>query len=157
MKPSEILQSLKEALGLNRSQVLHIYELEEFPITQERLDAILKNRTKRNSAQATYEELGVFLDGLVTYKRGFKKESQNGEEVSLTNNLILKKIRAALNLKEFEIHLIFELADYKMSKSTIKDLFRSNNHPKLKECNNSILEAFLQGLNEFYFESNEYL
>lgn len=157
MKPSEILQSLKDILGLNRSQMLHIYRLEEFPITQERVDSILKNHSKRDSAQATYEELGVFLDGLIIYKRGLQKETKSSDDIVLTNNLILKKIRAALNLKELEINLIFELADYKITKSGIKDLFRSSSSPKLKECTNNTLRAFLEGLNEFYFESNEYL
>ncbi len=150
MKPGEIIRALKDALNLNRRQIQHIYELEEFPITLERLDTILKKRSKKNSANATYEELGVFLDGLISYKRG-KSQTATPEDVVLDNNLILKKIRAALNLKEYEIAIIFELADYKISKSTIKDMFRSNTHPKFKECSNKTLQAFLEGLEEFYF------
>ena len=150
MKPGEIIRALKDALNLNRRQIQHIYELEEFPMTLERLDTILKKRSKKNSANATYEELGVFLDGLISYKRG-KSQTATPEDVVLDNNLILKKIRAALNLKEYEIAIIFELADYKISKSTIKDMFRSNTHPKFKECSNKTLQAFLEGLEEFYF------
>ena len=49
---------------------------------------------------ATYEELGVFLDGFVTLKRGPSPKKPNDDEaVDLTNNLILKKLRIALNLK----------------------------------------------------------
>jgi uncharacterized protein YehS (DUF1456 family) len=156
MKTSEVIQSIKEALNLNRAQIMHIYELEEVLITKDRVDSILKNSSKKGSINATYEELGVFLDGLVQYKRGTSKQTQE-EDVILDNNLILKKLRAALNLKEHELIMIFELADYKISKSTIKDMFRSPNNPKLKECTNATLKAFLTGLNEFYFDSGEYL
>jgi len=156
MRPSEVIKDIKDALNLNRAQIMHIYSLEDFEMSKERLDSILKNRSKKNSANATYEELGVFLDGLIQYKRGTSKNEQN-DEVILDNNLILKKLRAALNLKEFEIAMIFELADFNISKSAIKDMFRSPTHPKLKECDNKTLKAFLEGLNEFYFDSGEYL
>jgi len=154
MNPSEVIKAVKEALNLNRRQILHIYELEDYPISIERLDKFLKNRSKKNSANATYEELGVFLDGLISYKRG-KKDTPPPQDVILDNNLILKKLRTALNLKEYEIEMIFELADFKISKSKIKDMFRSNVHPKFKECNNKTLKAFLEGLNEFYFDGGE--
>ena len=156
MRPSEVIKDIKDALNLNRAQIMHIYSLEDFEMSKERLDSILKNRSKKNSANATYEELGVFLDGLIQYKRGTSKKEQD-DEVILDNNLILKKLRAALNLKEFEIAMIFELADFNISKSAIKDMFRSPTHPKLKECDNKTLKAFLEGLNEFYFDSGEYL
>ena len=156
MKPSEIIQGIKEALNLNRAQIMHIYQLEDFAIDKDRLDSILKNSSKKGSVNATYEELGIFLDGLVQYKRGSSKKGRD-EEVVLDNNLILKKLRAALNLKELELTMIFELAEHTISKSATKDMFRSPSHPKLKECSNSTLKAFLAGLNEFYFDSGEYL
>jgi len=156
MTPSEIIKELKVALDLNRAQIMHLYELEEFPITKERLDSILKNRSKKNSSNATYEELGVFLDGLISQKRG-KPKAAPAEDVVLDNNLILKKLRVALNLKDTEIAIIFELADFKISKSAMKDLFRSYTHPKYRECDNKTLKAFIEGLNEFYYDSGEYL
>ena len=157
MKLSYIFQSLKEALNLNRKQIIHIYSLQDYYIDEERLNAILKNPSKKGAKEPTYEELGIFLDGLFEYKRKEKPRINEDEEVILDNNLILKKIRAALNLKEYEIELIFELADFKISKSQIKDLFRGANHPKLKYCDDKILKAFLEGLKEFYFDSGEYL
>ena len=157
MKLSYIFQSLKEALNLNRKQIIHIYSLQNYQMDEDRLNAILKNPSKKGAKEPTYEELGIFLDGLFEYKRKEKPRINEDEEVILDNNLILKKIRAALNLKEYEIELIFDLADFKISKSQIRDLFRSSNHPKLKYCDDKILKAFLEGLKEFYYDSGEYL
>ena len=131
-----------------------MYELENYPISPERVDSILKNRSKKNSANATFEELGVFLDGLVSYKRG-KSNTPSPQDVVLDNNLVIKKLRAALNLKEFEVEIIFELADFKISKTAIKNIFRSPTHLKYQECDNKTLEAFLEGLNEFYYDGGE--
>jgi len=156
LKLSYIFQSLKEALNLNRKQIIHIYSLQNYQMDEDRLNAILKNPSKKGAKEPTYEELGIFLDGLFEYKRKEKPRINEDEEVILDNNLILKKIRAALNLKEYEIELIFDLADFKISKSQIRDLFRSSNHPKLKYCDDKILKAFLEGLKEFYYDSGEY-
>ena len=157
MKLSSIIQSLKDALDLNRKQILHIYQLQDYAMDEKRLDAILKNPSKKSAKEASYEELGLFLDGLFEYKRGEKPTIPEDAEIELDNNLVLKKIRSALNLKEYEIAMIFELADFKISKSQIKDMFRSSNHPKLKICDNKTLNAFLEGLKEFYYDSGEYL
>ncbi|HGZ70859.1 MAG TPA: DUF1456 family protein [Nitratifractor sp.] len=159
MNPSEVIIAIKEALNLNRPKILTIYSLVSYPMGKERLDKILKNSSNKNSAIATYEELGLFLDGLILFKRKEEapKQVQEEEEIILSNNLILKKIRAALNLKEFELLIIFQLADFEISKSKIKDLFRSEEHPKYIECSNKTLKAFLEGLNEFYYESSDYL
>jgi len=156
MRPSDIIKSIKEALNLNREQIRDIYELEDFTITQDRIDSILKNRSKKNSANASYEELGIFLDGLINFKRG-KSPTLQGKDIILDNNLILKKLSVALNLKDEELAIIFELVDYKISRSALKDIYRSHNSPKYKECDNKTLKAFLEGLNEFYYDSGEYL
>ncbi len=159
MNPSEIIIAIKEALNLNRPKMLTIYSLLDYPMSKERLDKILKNSSNKQSAIATYEELGLFLDGLILFKRKEQppKQEQEEDEVILSNNLILKKIRVALNLKEVELLMIFQLTDFEISKSKIKDLFRSEEHPKHIECSNKILKAFLEGLNEFYYESSDYL
>ncbi len=156
MKTSVVITALKDALNLSRPQILSLYNLVSYPMSKERLDGILKNPSNKRSITATYEELGLFLDALILHKR---KESPNStdsdEEIELTNNLILKKIRVALNLKEYEIAIIFELVDFKISKSKIKNLFRSPKHPKYIECDDKTLLAFLEGLNEFYFDGGE--
>jgi len=158
VNPSRVITALKDALNLSRPQILSLYELLEYPMSRERLDRILKNPSNKRSITASYEELGLFLDALILQKRKESpKVNESDEEIELTNNLIFKKIRVALNLKEYEIAIIFELADYRISKSQIKDLFRSPKHPKYRECSDKTLAAFLEGLNEFYFESGEYL
>lgn len=147
MKPSLVIKEIKEALGLSNSDILKIYKSEDFEIDESRLESILKK------GNATYEELGVFLDGLIRVLRGESpKRVDDDAEIVLDNNLIIKKLKVALNLKSIDIEMIFNLSDYTISKSKIKDIFRSPTHPKYKECSNEVLKAFLEGLDEFYFD-----
>lgn len=64
----------------------------------------------------------------------------------LTNNDILKKLRVALKLRDDDIVHICSLVDFRVSKSEIGALFRSEDHPKYMECGDQFLRNFLNGL-----------
>ncbi|MDQ7047036.1 MAG: DUF1456 family protein [Sulfurovum sp.] len=118
------------------------------------LEALLQRRNDDDFMLCSYEELGTFLDGLVTLKRGPspKKSTETSEKVvDLTNNLILKKLRIALKLKEAEVEIIFGLAEVELSKQQLASLFRKEGHKNFKACSDELLMAFLDGLDEFYF------
>ncbi len=132
--------------------MLEAYRLEDFPMDASHLESLLKRRQDKDFIPASYEELGVFLDGMVTLKRGPSPKKQNDEEaVELTNNLILKKLRIALELKEAETEIIFGLADVELSKQQLASLFRKEGHKNFKACSDELLMAFLEGLDEFYY------
>lgn len=149
---NEILYRIKKALNLSTEDMLKAYELEEYKMEAPHLEALLKRRLDKGFELCTYEELGVFLDGLVTLKRGPSPKKVNEDEaVELTNNLILKKLRIALELKEAVTEIIFGLADVELSKQQLASLFRKEGHKNFKECSDELLLSFLDGLDEFYF------
>ncbi len=131
--------------------MLEAYELADHKMEATHLDSLLKRYQDKGYKLCSYEELGVFLDGLVTLKRGPSPKKSNDEVVELTNNLILKKLRIALELKEAETEIIFSLADVELSKQQLASLFRKEGHKNFKECSDKLLIAFLDGLDEFYF------
>ncbi len=149
---NEILYRLQQALGLSLDEMLKAYELAEYPMEQEHLEALLKRRQDKGFHLCSYEELGVFLDGLIILKRGpSPKKANEDDAVPLTNNLILKKLRVALELKEPETELIFNLADVMLSKQELKSLFRKEEHKNFKPCSNALLMVFIEGLEEYCY------
>ena len=152
MKTNDILYKIQKALNLSQEEILEAYELEAYSMESAHLDSLLKKRQEKGSKLCTYEELGVFLDGLFALKRGpSPKKSDGNEVVELTNNLILKKLRIALELKEAETEIIFSLGEAELSKQQLASLFRKEGHKNFKECSDELLMAFLDGLDEFYF------
>lgn len=152
IKTNEILYRIQKALNLTEEEMLKAYELEAYTMDASHLSSLLTRHQDKDFVPATYEELGVFLDGLVTLKRGPSPKKSNSEEaVELTNNLILKKLRIALELKEPETEIIFGLADVDLSKQQLSSLFRKENHKNFKPCSDELLMAFLDGLDEFYY------
>lgn len=152
MKTNDILYKIQKALNLTQEEMLEAYKLAEYTMDATHLDSLLKRRQDEGSKLCSYEELGVFLDGFVILKRGPSPKKKNDDEaVELTNNLILKKLRIAMELKEAETEIIFSLGEAELSKQQLASLFRKEGHKNFKECSDELLMAFLDGLDEFYF------
>ncbi len=156
MKINDILFKIKIALSLENKSISDAYALVGYEMSQKRLENILKKHQDRGYEEATYEELGLFLDGLVLLKRGESSTPQKDDEVvELTNNLILKKLRVALELKEPELVIIFALAEITITKRQIGSLFRKEGGKNFKPCSDELLMGFLEGLDEFYYDGEE--
>ena len=151
MKTNDILYKIQKALNLSQEEMLEAYKLAHYKMEASHLDALLKRHQDDGSKLCTYEELGVFLDGFVILKRGPSPKKNNDNVVELTNNLILKKLRIALELKEPETEIIFSLGEAELSKQQLASLFRKEGHKNFKTCSDELLTAFLNGLDEFYF------
>ncbi|MDV7188202.1 DUF1456 family protein [Lutibacter sp. TH_r2] len=66
--------------------------------------------------------------------------------MGLSNNDIFKKLRVAHKLRDTDIIEICKLVDFKVSKSELGAIFRSEDHPKYMECGDQFLRNFLNGL-----------
>ena len=152
MNTNDILFKIKTALSLDNETMIEAYSLAGYKMKPERLEHLLKRRHESGFELCSYEELGLFLDGLVLLKRGpSPKKSNENEVIELTNNLILKKLRIALELKEAKTEIIFGLGDIKLSKQQLSSLFRKEGHKNFKACSDKLLMAFLDGLDEYYY------
>ncbi len=91
--------------------------------------------------------LAHFLDGLIVQFRG-RDESQplRPVEKRITNNLVLKKLRVAFELKDVDMHSIFESAGFPVSKPELSALFRQPDHKNFRACGDQLLRNFLKGL-----------
>ena len=148
---NEILYKIVKALNLDNKMVLEIYSLANYNISDLEIESILKRKQDDGFRACSYEELGAFLDGLITFKRGESSKKSSDEVVELTNNLILKKLRIALELKESEVEIIFSLSDVELTKQQLSSLFRKVSNKNFKLCSDELMLAFLDGLDEFYF------
>jgi len=91
--------------------------------------------------------LMAFLDELIITKRGPNPRQSSSPQIeTLTNNLVLKKLRIALELKEENMLAIMKLANFNLSKYELSALFRRTDHKNFRSCGDQILRNFLRGL-----------
>ncbi len=64
----------------------------------------------------------------------------------MINNLVLRRLRYALNLREESILEIFKLSGHKTNSYTISNLLKKEEDENYLECTDVVLEKFLDGL-----------
>ena len=146
MNNNDILRRIRYAFDFNDVKMMHIFGLADSEVSREQISNWLK-KDDDPDFQSLYDiKLATFLNGLINDKRGKKEGEQPKPEKTLNNNLILRKLKIALNLKDEDIVAILELADMTISKHEISAFFRNPNQSQYRQCKDQILRNFIHGL-----------
>lgn len=147
MLNNDILRRLRYALNLNDKTMLTIFELAEHKITRDELINLLKKPDDEGFVSLNHQTLSLFLDGLITLKRGkLDNPPEKPVTVELDNNQILRKLRIALAFRDDDMLDTLQLADFKLSKNELSAFFRPKTHQHYRKCGDQVLRNFLQGL-----------
>jgi uncharacterized protein YehS (DUF1456 family) len=150
VSPNDILRRLRFIFDLNDNEVIVIFKLGDTDVTRAQISDWLKKDDDPSFKKVSEEYLGRFLDGLIIKKRGKKDGPVPPHEKRLTNNIILRKLKIALNLKDEDIIEILALADFRVSRHEISALFRKPDQEQYRLCKDQILRNFIQGLQMKY-------
>ncbi|WNW11306.1 DUF1456 family protein [Pseudomonas sp. DTU_2021_1001937_2_SI_NGA_ILE_001] len=147
MLNNDILRSVRYILAANDAKIVEILKLADQSVSRADVAAWVKREEEEGFARCPDTVMAHLLDGLVYYKRG-KDESRLAPPIELpvTNNLVLKKLRVAFELKEDDLHEILDAAGFPVSKPELSALFRKVGHHNYRECGDQLLRNFLKGL-----------
>jgi uncharacterized protein YehS (DUF1456 family) len=144
---NDILRSLRYTLNLGDVRIAEIIKLADYDISREEIAAFLKKEDEADFQQCDDKVLVHFLDGLIIYRRGKKENPRTRPEIDVVNNnVILKKLRLAFELKEEDMHQLMEAASFKVSRPELNALFRKEGHKNYRPCGDQFLRNFLKGL-----------
>ena len=146
---NDVLRSIRYMLDLSDAKVVEIIRLAdaEFPIDKADVQAFLKKEEDPDYTECSDRVLAHFLDGLVVYKRGRDERlPPRPVEKRITNNVVLKKLRVAFELKDVDMHRAFADAGFPISKPEMTALFRQADHKHFRLCGDQLLRNFLKGL-----------
>ncbi len=145
MTNNDILRRLRYALNLDNTGVIRLFALGGHPLSELDLDLLLKKDEDPGFVDCPDVLLCAFLDGLITSRRGARESALDASE-ALNNNLILRKIRIALELKDSDMIRILDAGGMEISKSELSALFRKPGHRNFVYCRDQLLRKFLSGL-----------
>jgi uncharacterized protein YehS (DUF1456 family) len=158
MTYNDIMRRFRYALNINDRTMMDIFRLGEHPMDLPGLKDLLKKEDEQDYVVCSGAVLGSFLDGFIIYKRG-RQDAAGGQakrpDQQLTNNLILRKIRIALELKEDDMLGILKLANITLSRAELSAFFRDKEHKNFKTCGDQVLRNFLNGLAVRYRERSK--
>ncbi|HOX18183.1 MAG TPA: DUF1456 family protein [Spirochaetales bacterium] len=154
MNYNDILKRLRYALRLSDKDMLELLELGGKPAAAPALAAWFRKEEEPGYAECDMASLGALLDGLVVKRRGPREAAPGAAPAParaelLDNNLVLKKLRVALELKEEDLLGILKLAGVEVSKGELSALFRRKDQKNYKPCLDQFLRNFLAGLAKF--------
>ena len=147
---NRILRSLGYTLSFNFKQFISVFSLGGLEISEIELENWMKKEEEELFEEISDIDFSAFLNGLIVYKRGKKEGTEPVLEKKLNNNLIVRKLRIAFNLKDQDMIDILMLVDFKITKSELSALFRNTNHSNYRECKDQLLRNFLNGLAQKY-------
>jgi uncharacterized protein YehS (DUF1456 family) len=150
MNKNDILIRIRYAFHFKNAELIEMLNLGNYSIEPRALINILKKEEEEDFVVCEVLLLNSFLDGFIIKRRGKQEPRPDQKPLppveKLTNNIILKKLRIALELRDVDILAILELSKFKVTKTELSALFRRQEHKNYKECGNQFLRNFLVGL-----------
>lgn len=147
MLNNDTLRSIRYMLDLGDVHVVDILALTGYKATREEVETWLTKEDEPGFAPMPDVAMAHFLDGLIVHRRG-RDDSQPPRPVDpkVNNNVVLKKLRVAFELKEDDILAIMGEVGFSASKGEINALFRQPKHSNFRLCGDQFLRNFLKGL-----------
>ena len=153
MQNNDILRRLRYTFQFTDTNMMELFALGGCPANRETISNWLKKDDDPDFVSIYDIDLVAFLNGLIIFKRGKREGEIPKPEKSLNNNVILRKLKIALNLKDEDLLNLLNLADFKFSRHELSALFRKPDQEQYRTCKDQVLRNFLMGL-QLKFRNN---
>ena len=146
MNNNDVLRRIRYTFNFDDTKMINICELGGLQVTRAQISDWLKKEDDPDYQECSDVQLATFLNGLIVDKRGRKDGPQPEPETSLTNNIIFRKLKIALNLQADDVLRLIKKVDFSMSKHELSAFFRKPDHKHYRKCKDQVLRYFLKGL-----------
>jgi len=146
MTNNDILRRIRYTFSFDDTKMIAIFGLGGLEVTRAEISDWLKKEDDPDFQKCSDVNLAGFLNGMIIEKRGKKDGPQPEPETSLTNNIIFRKLKIALNLQADEVLMLIKQADFSLSKHELSAFFRKPDHKHYRKCKDQVLRYFLKGV-----------
>ncbi len=147
MTINDSIRAVRFALNMKNSGVRELISKGGGEISSDETIALLKKEDQDGFVEATPEQVHQFLDGLILKMRGPSDKPAPKFDISnISNNMILRKLRIAFEMKDTDVLATLRLTGFNMSKAELGAMSRRKGHAQYMECGDQFLRNFLRGL-----------
>jgi uncharacterized protein YehS (DUF1456 family) len=150
MNNNDVLRRIRYTFDFDDAKMIAIFGLGNFQATRAQISDWLKKEDDPAFQKCTDVQLAIFLNGLIIEKRGKKDGPQPPPETRLSNNIVFRKLKIALNLQAEDVLKILNQGDFRMSKHELSAFFRKPEHKHYRDCKDQVLRNFLKGVQVKY-------
>lgn len=153
---NDILRRLRYALDFSDAKMVAIFAQADAEVTREQLSAWLKKDEDPECVKFNDTVLATFLNGLINELRGKREGPPLKPESHLTNNLILRKLKIALDLKSEDLLEMMDQTSVSISKHELSAFFRKPGHQHYRVCKDQVLRNFIDAMRLKYRDSDQF-
>ena len=146
MTNNDMLRQLRYIFDFSDAKMIVLFALAEYTTTREEVSAWLKKEDDPDFKSLHDKYFAIFLNGFINDRRGKREGPQPKPEKTLTNNIIFRKLKIALNLTDTDILEIYDLVGMSISKHELSAFFRKPTQSQYRLCKDQFLRNFLHGL-----------
>lgn len=150
MDNNDILRRLRYAFDFDDNKMMALFKMGGIDATRAQTSDWLKKDVDPAYVALKDFQLAVFLNGMIIDRRGKKEGPQPVPEKRLNNNLVLRKLKIALNLKDEDIVQYLDSVGFKVRKPELSAFFRKPSDQRFRSCKDQILRNFLKSLEGKY-------
>lgn len=150
MTNNDVLRRVRYMFRLSDAKVIELFKHADYDVTTQTVGLWQKKDDDAEVNEMQDRELALFFNGLIIENRGRREGPQPEPEDPLTNNMIIRKLKIALNLKTTDILDLYASIDKPISKSELSDFMRNEGHKLYRPCGEQYLRNFLNALQAKY-------
>jgi len=143
---NDVLRRLRYIFDFSDSKMMAIFGQVECDVTRAEISDWLKKDDDPAFVPCSDRLLATFLNGLIVEFRGKQEGALPEPESRLSNNIVLRKLKIAMNLQAEDMLAVLEAANVKISKHELSAFFRKPGTPHYRVCQDQLLRKFLGGL-----------
>ena len=147
---NNVLRRVRYTFDLDDGEMIRVFKLGGQEVTRAEVSDWLKRDDDEAFVALDDRGLATFLNGFIVRQRGRRDGPQPKPESELNNNLILVKLRIALNLQADEVLDLICSDSLEFSRHELSALFRKPGHKHYRECLDQVLRNFLQGMQDHF-------
>ena len=146
MTNNDVLRRIRYCFDLNDKRMMKMFELAGSATDRATISNWLKKDDAEDYASCPDQQLALFLNGFIVFKRGPSDKPMPPAETVINNNIIFRKLKIALNLSSDEILSLLQSVDFRLGSSELSAFFRKPGHKHHRPCKDQVLRNFLLGL-----------
>jgi uncharacterized protein YehS (DUF1456 family) len=142
---NDVLRRIRYTFNFDDTKMMAVFGLAGLEVTRAEISDWLKKEEAPDYQVCSDQQLASFLNGLIIEKRGKKDGPQPEPETQLSNNIIFRKLKIALDLQADAVLELVNQGDFHISKHELSAFFRKPGHKHYRECKDQVLRNFLKG------------
>ncbi|QFI38394.1 DUF1456 family protein [Moritella marina ATCC 15381] len=146
MTNNDIIRRIRYTFNFSDDKMISLFKQAEADVTRGEISDWLKKDEDPECVRLNDTKMATFLNGLINANRGKKDGPQPEPEHAINNNIILRKLKIALDLKNEDVLELLEIAGFRLGKHELSAFFRKPDHKHFRECKDQVLRNFLAGL-----------